>query len=37
MRVDAMTQKAQGMRYAGGKNGAGVYQTIISMIPAHAV
>ena len=35
-----MDQKAQGhkgMRYAGGKNGAGVYQTIISMIPAHAV
>lgn len=25
------------MRYAGGKNGAGVYQTIIRMIPAHAV
>ena len=35
-----MDQKAQGhkgMRYAGGKNGAGVYQTIINMIPAHAV
>lgn len=30
-------QGHKGMRYAGGKNGAGVYQTIISMIPTHSV
>ncbi len=35
--MDQKTQGHKGMRYAGGKNGAGVYQTIISMIPAHAV
>ena len=35
--MDEKAQGHKGMRYAGGKNGAGVYQTIISMIPAHAV
>lgn len=33
--MEKTPQEHKGMRYAGGKNGAGVYQTIISAIPLH--